>query len=232
MRWTHPARGPVSPTVFIPFAEQSGQIVELGRWGLQQACTDRKHWGRRASADVAMSVNVSAHQFMSAGFAESVQTVLADTSTGPASLMLEVTESVFVRDEKRARIVLGELTEIGVKLALDDFGTGYSSLGYLNELPIDTIKVDRSFVAKLSEEPSSTNVFTAIVGLAHGLGMTVVAEGVETDQERHEVSELGADRCQGFYFAKPMLASRVDALIRANGDAGAPRLPNAVTARI
>jgi len=143
LRWTHPARGPVAPTVFIPFAEQSGQIIELGRWVLEQACTARHDWRRNSAAQIAMSVNVSAHQFMSAGFARTVQTVLTDTSTDPSRLTLEVTESVFVRDEERALIVLAELKEIGVQLALDDFGTGYSSLGYLNTLPIDTIKDDQ-----------------------------------------------------------------------------------------
>ena len=153
LRWTHPARGPVAPTVFIPFAEQSGQIIELGRWVLEQACADRHHWQEHSPTQIAMSVNVSAHQFMSAGFAQTVQKVLASTETDPALLTLEVTERVFVRDEERALVVLKELKEIGVKLALDDFGTGYSSLGYLNTLPIDTIKVDQTFIAKLTDTP-------------------------------------------------------------------------------
>jgi diguanylate cyclase (GGDEF)-like protein len=188
--------GPVAPTVFIPFAEQSGQIIELGRWVLEQACADRRHWQKHSPTDIAMSVNVSAHQFMAAGFAATVKAVLASTSTKPSLLTLDVTESVFVRDEERALVVLEELKQIGVKLALDDFGTGYSSLGYLNSLPIDTIKVDQTFIAKLSDKPGSQEIVTAIIRLAHGLGMTVVAEGVETDQQHQEVTRLGSDRCQ------------------------------------
>ncbi len=231
LRWTHPARGPVSPTVFIPFAEQSGQIIELGRWVLAQACADRQRWQQRSPSDIAMSVNVSAHQFMSGGFAQSVAAVLASTSTLPALLTLEVTERVFVRDEARALVVLEELKDIGVKLALDDFGTGYSSLGYLNMLPIDTIKVDRTFIARLGAEPSSREIVTAIIGLAHALRMTVVSEGVENAQQHREVSELGSDWCQGFYFAKPMLAPRIDALTRARAGGGSPRLPSSPRTR-
>jgi EAL domain-containing protein (putative c-di-GMP-specific phosphodiesterase class I) len=212
--------------VFIPFAEQSGEIIEFGRFVLEQACTDRQRWQRHSATEIAMSVNVSAHQLMSAGFVESVATVLARTATAPSLVTLELTESVIVRDEGRALVILEQLKNLGVKLALDDFGTGYSSLGYLNTLPIDTIKVDRTFVAKLAEQPSSREVVTAIIGLAHSLGMTVVAEGVETAEQRHEVAELGSDRCQGFYFAKPMPASLVDPLVCPAADGTWPRLPS------
>ncbi len=227
LRWTHPSRGPVSPTVFIPFAEQSGQIIELGQWVLEQACADRRRWQRHSPTDIAMSVNVSAYQFMSAGFAQTVAAVLTNTSTSPSLLTLEVTESVFVRDEQRALVVLNALKRIGVKLALDDFGTGYSSLGYLNTLPIDAIKIDRTFMAKLSDEPGSREIVTAIIGLAHGLGMSVVSEGVETVQQHQEVTQLGSDACQGFYFAKPMLPPRVEILIRDQAGGHSPRLPAA-----
>jgi diguanylate cyclase (GGDEF)-like protein len=217
-RWTHPTRGPVAPAVFIPFAEQSGQIVELGRWVLEQACRDRHHWQQNSDAEIAMSVNVSAHQFMSAGFAAIVEGVLNATATEPSLMTLEVTESVFVRDEERALVVLGELKAIGVTLALDDFGTGYSSLGYLNTLPIDTIKVDQTFIAKLGPQPASQAIVTAIIQLAHSIGMSVVCEGVETVQQHHDVTELGSDGCQGFYFARPMAAETVAALT--DGPAG------------
>jgi EAL domain-containing protein (putative c-di-GMP-specific phosphodiesterase class I) len=119
---------------------------------------------------------------------------------------------VLVRDEERALVVFDELKRIGVKLALDDFGTGYSSLGYLNAMPIDVIKVDKSFIAKLTDQPSSREVVNAIIGLAHRLGMVVVAEGVETSEQRQELTQLGADLCQGFYFAKPMLATLAEPL--------------------
>jgi diguanylate cyclase (GGDEF)-like protein len=225
LRWTHPTRGSVSPTVFIPYAEQSGQIIELGQWVLEQAWRDRQIWQRHRVDEIAMSVNVSAHQFMSADFANTVASVLDTGSTDPGLLTLEVTESVFVRDSERALIVLEELKAIGVKLALDDFGTGYSSLSYLQTLPIDTLKVDRSFIWKLDGDPAGSTILTAIIQLAHGLGMTVVSEGVETAEQRQQLSALGSDFCQGFYFAHPMPALRLDALIQYSGNGVSPQLP-------
>jgi diguanylate cyclase (GGDEF)-like protein len=225
-RWTHPSRGAVAPAVFIPFAEQSGQIVELGRWVLEQACRDRHQWQQHSEAEIAMSVNVSAHQFMTSGFAATVKHVLETTATDARLVTLEVTESVFVRDEERALVVLGELKAIGVTLALDDFGTGYSSLGYLNTLPIDTIKIDQMFIAKLSPNPASRAIVTAIIQLAHGIGMRVVCEGVETAEQHHEVTGLGSDLCQGFYFARPMPAGSVTALLDNPAGAILLRLPS------
>ncbi len=225
LRWTHPSRGVVAPTVFIPFAEKTGQIVELGRWALQKACSDRHDWQRHSPAQIAISVNVSAHQFMSAGFAASVAAALESTSTNPALLTLEVTENVFVRDEERALVVLDELKEMGVKLALDDFGTGYSSLGYLNTLPIDTIKIDQTFIAKLTVDPGSHAIVTAIIGLAHSIGMTVVSEGVETVQQHQQVTQLGSNCGQGFYYSRPMHATAIDALIQSPANGADLRLP-------
>jgi diguanylate cyclase (GGDEF)-like protein len=231
MRWTHPSRGPVPPTVFIPFAEQSGQIIDMGRWALEQACSDRHHWQRQRNVDIALAVNVSAHQFMSPGFADTVAAVLQRASTDPGLLTLEVTESVFVRDDERTLVVLHELKDIGVKLALDDFGTGYSSLGYLNTLPIDTIKIDHTFIANLSEEPGSQAVVTAIIELAHCLGLDVVSEGVETAEQHQELTKLGSDSCQGFYFAKPMPTSALDAIIRQTDESN-PYLPALISAPV
>jgi EAL domain-containing protein (putative c-di-GMP-specific phosphodiesterase class I) len=159
-----------------------------------------------------MSVNVSPHQFMSVGFAHSVAAILDAAETDPELLTLEVTESVFVHDEERAIIVFSALKDIGIKLALDDFGTGYSSLGYLETLPIDTIKIDQTFIAKLTASGRHT-IVTSIVQLAHGLGMSVIAEGVETGDQHDILTELGADACQGFYFARPMTAPAIDTLI-------------------
>jgi EAL domain-containing protein (putative c-di-GMP-specific phosphodiesterase class I) len=225
LRWTHPSHGPISPAVFIPFAEQSGQIVEIGRWVIEQACADRQHWQQHTQADIAIAINVSVHQFMAIGMAQAVTSALSDTSTDPSLLTLEVTESVFVRDQRRALVVLDDLKQIGVKLALDDFGTGYSSLGYLNAMPIDAIKVDRSFVSKLTDDASSHEIVAAIIGLAHGLGMTVVAEGVETAEQRRAVTKLGCEFCQGFYFAKPMSTTLLEDLIRTRADGNGARPP-------
>ena len=225
LRWTHPARGSVSPSVFIPFAEQSGQIIELGQWVLEQAWTDRHLCQQHRAGDIGVAVNVSAHQFMAAGFAQTVATVLERTATDPGLLTLEVTESVFVRDQQRAVVVLNELKDIGVTLALDDFGTGYSSLGYLNTLPIDSVKIDWTFVAKLTDDPDSQRIVTAIIQLAHSLGMTVVSEGVETASQHHELTQLGSDSCQGFYFASPMPATTLNTVIQHHARSSDPLLP-------
>jgi diguanylate cyclase (GGDEF)-like protein len=213
LRWSHPSRGSVPPTVFVPFAEQSGQIVELGRWVLERACSDREDWQSQRPDQLVMSVNVSSHQLMSAGFVDSVAAVLDATETDGAMLTLEVTERVLVHDEERAISVLDDLKDISVKLALDDFGTGYSSLGYLDTLPIDTIKIDQTFIAKLTADPDRHTIVSSIIQLAHGLGMTVVAEGVETAQQHQTLARLGADGCQGFYFARAMPAGAIDTLI-------------------
>jgi diguanylate cyclase (GGDEF)-like protein len=230
LRWTLPSRGLVQPTVLIPLAEQSGQIIDIGRWVLEQAWSDRHRWQHGRAEDLSVSVNVSAHQLMSAGFADTVAAVLDSASTKPGLLTLEVTESVFVSDGERALFVLNDLKDIGVKLALDDFGTGYSSLGYLRRFPVDTVKVDREFVANLAHDPASHTIVTAVIGLAHGLGMTVVSEGVETAEQHRELTALGCDSCQGFYFARPMSASSLDALIRHRVEGSEWRLPALVPA--
>jgi diguanylate cyclase (GGDEF)-like protein len=232
LRWAHPTRGAVAPMVFIPFAEQSRQIVELGQWVLQRAWSDRQQHQRQQTGEIGMSVNVSAHQFMAAGFAAAVAGILDSQSTDPGLLTLEVTESVFVRDEGRALVVLRELKDMGAKLALDDFGTGYSSLGYLDTLPIDTLKVDRTFIAKLTGDPDSQTVIAAIIQLAHRLGLTVVSEGVETAEQHRQLTELGSDSCQGFYFARPMAGVVFDQLTRDQAHASDAHLPVLTTASV
>jgi diguanylate cyclase (GGDEF)-like protein len=213
LRWQHPTRGLVPPMVVIGLAEQSGLIVDVGRWVLQQAWREGQRW-QQAPHELAMSVNVSAHQLMSAGFADSVEAVLAGTATRPELLILEVTESVFVRDGKRALFVLNDLRDIGVRIALDDFGTGYSSLSYLMRFPVDVVKVDRAFVAELEADQASHTIVSAFIQLAHDLGMTIVCEGVETAEQRNELARIGCDACQGFFLGKPMPAARLDTLIR------------------
>jgi diguanylate cyclase (GGDEF)-like protein len=220
LRWTSPSLGEVPPTVLIPLAEHSGEIVAIGRWALEQAWADRQDWAFQHTSGLSLSVNVSAAQFMSAGFVETVKAVLDSTSVDPAFLTLEVTESVFLRDRDRALVVLEALKDIGVMLALDDFGTGYSSLNYLMTYPLDVVKIDRAFIAKLGADPASRTIVGAVIQLAHDRGMTVVAEGVETAQQQHNLTQLGCDHCQGFYFALPMSATSIATLIehRTNGD--------------
>jgi diguanylate cyclase (GGDEF)-like protein len=229
LRWEHPTRGIVMPSVLIPIAEQSGQIKELGQWMLEEACTARHHWhDLDPAAHLNISINISAQQLMAQDFAPFVLRALAETDTDPGVVTLEITESVFVEDADRAFVVMSELKQLGVSLALDDFGTGYSSLSYLKRFPIDIVKIDQAFIADLQTDPASGAIVFAIIELAHHLGMTVAAEGVETREQQQQLASLNCDFCQGYYFARPMPAGDVDALLRPEaGRAGRLPVPSA-----
>jgi diguanylate cyclase (GGDEF)-like protein len=222
LRWDHPARGPIPPLTLIPVAEQAGLITDIGRWVLERACVDRRRWaGYTGHDDFGMAVNVSAHQLMAPDFVATVADVLAATATPPDLITLELTESVFIQDSKRAVITLGALKDLGVLLALDDFGTGYSSLLYLYGFPIDVVKIDREFTAKLTHDRASQAIVGKVIELAHLLDMGVVTEGVETAEQLHQIARLGAESCQGYYFARPMPAQDLDLLID-QAEPGAP----------
>jgi EAL domain-containing protein (putative c-di-GMP-specific phosphodiesterase class I) len=213
--------------MLIPLAERSGLIIEIGRWVLERACPDRARWQdhARQTDDLTMSVNVSAQQLMSLDFVGTVEGVLSGSDTDPGLLTLEMTESVFVQDSQRALVVLNELKHLGVKLALDDFGTGYSSLNYLKQFPIDIVKIDKGFVADLDEDRASHAIVFAVIELAHRLGMSVVAEGVETAEQHGRLASLSCDHCQGYYFARPMSAEALDTLVTQHVTGGTVHLP-------
>jgi diguanylate cyclase (GGDEF)-like protein len=214
LRWTHPAYGHVEPDVLIPLAEQSGVVIEIGRWLFEKACADAIRWqGEGSLPDFGIAVNVSARQLMVTDFVASVASVLRDTGIDPCQVTLELTESVLVHDEERALSVLRALKRLDVKIAVDDFGKGHSSLSRLKQFPVDTVKIDREFVADLDHSLASRLIVSAVVGLAHGLEMTVVAEGVETVGQGGEVAKLGCDFSQGFYFARPQPADSIDELL-------------------
>ena len=218
LRWTHPDHGLVKPQTAVALAECSGLIAEIGRWVLERACLDRQQWPRHNQPDgLDISVNVSAHQLMAADYVDTVTAVLAETNTDPGHLTLEVTESVFLQNEERALLALNELKQLGVALALDDFGTGYCSLSYLKRFPIDVVKIDRVFISDIDHNPDSRLIVNAVVGLAHGLHMTVVAEGVESAEQHNEVAALGCDFYQGFYFARPTSADNLDTYLAGAG---------------
>jgi len=226
LRWDHPNRGVVAPSVLIPLAERTGMIRSIGLWVLREASAEQDHWLRDyLVTDVDISVNISAHQLMGTGFLDTVASVLAACQSSPDRLTLEMTESVFLRDGKRALVVLNELKGMGVKLALDDFGTGFSSLSYLLEFPVDIVKIDKIFIAGLGRDRANEAIVAAIINLSHDLGLTVVAEGVETAQQHETLSGLGSDACQGFYFAYPMLDANVGRLIEHRGDRQGQHLP-------
>ena len=218
LRWNHPTHGVIGPGTVVPLAEHSGLVEEIGGWILERACLDRRRWERFGWGPLGVAVNVSALQLMARGFVHSVATTLAATDTDPALVTLEVTETVFLQDSPRALVVLNGLKDIGVRLALDDFGTGYSSLSYLKQYPVDVIKIDRMFITDLEQNPISRLIVSAIVDLAHGLGMAVVAEGVETEAQRRHILELGCDFGQGFLFARPAIAADPDTMLRPRGE--------------
>jgi len=228
VRWAHPERGLISPRTLIPLAEHCGLITEVGRWVLGRAWSDRQRYGSQ-EAGLAMSVNVSAHELMSAGFASVVANVLGGASTDAKLLILELNERALLTDGERALMVLNDLKDIGVTLALDNFGTGLSSLSHVQRYPLDAIKVDRQVIATLYRDAATRAVMTAVTGLAHSLGMSVVSEGVETVGQRRHVTRLGCDSCQGFYFARPMPASSLATLIETDPGAGVIRLPTQQT---
>ncbi|WP_165372672.1 putative bifunctional diguanylate cyclase/phosphodiesterase [Pengzhenrongella frigida] len=214
LRWTSPSRGAVPALTTVAVAEQCGLITEIGAWVLERACRERGRWlAEYTDQPLDLSVNVSPRQLMGPGFVAMVAKVLAETAMEPAALVLEVTESVFIDEGDRARRVLGELKALGVRLALDDFGTGYCSLNYLQQFPVDIVKIDQSFVANLGRDAPASAIVTAVTHLTHVLGMTVTAEGVETAEQREEVVGIGCEHAQGFLFARPLTAREFAAQI-------------------
>lgn len=214
LRWNHPTQGVVSPAVLLPLAEHCGLAVELGRWVLEQVCTQHRHWqAERGGSDVSLSVNVSPSQLMAGGFAANVSSALRAAEMDPGLLTFEMTERAFIDDSMRALVVLHDLKDIGVTLALDHFETGHASLSYLERFPVDVLKIDRTFVTGLGRNSTSRIIVGAIVELAHELGLRVTAEGVETADEHDHVVRLGCDSYQGYYFARPMTATDVGALL-------------------
>ncbi len=209
LRWVHPTRGVVGPTTFIPIAEQSGQIVDIGTWVLRTACAEAATWPSSAY----ISVNVSVPQLHAPGFADVVRLALRDSGLEPKRLLLEITESMAVDGGDRVRATLDELRGAGIRVAIDDFGTGYSSLASLGEISADVLKIDRSFVQDLDSRADHQSLTRAILTLAHGLSMTTIAEGVETESERELLEEMGCATAQGFLFARPMPADELRTMI-------------------
>ncbi len=217
VRWPHPRRGLLAPDAFVGLAEQTGLILPLGRRVLEQACRQTKRWQDAQPRDVplAINVNLSARQVARADLVATVQRVLHDVGLDPACLGLEITESALMEETRTTRGVLAALHALGVRLEIDDFGTGYSSLGYLRRLPVVGLKIDRVFVAGLGTDDTSASIIRAVVTLAHGLGLNVTAEGVETQDQLELLRDLHCDRGQGYHIARPMPAEEFGELLRA-----------------
>jgi diguanylate cyclase (GGDEF)-like protein/PAS domain S-box-containing protein len=230
LRWDHPQRGLVSPAEFIPAAEASGLIVDIGAWVLNEACRQGATWQQAfpRMPPLSVAINVSARQFRS-GLADTVRAAIADSGIDPAGVCLEVTETIVMDDIATAIAVLGELKELGLAVSVDDFGTGYSSLAYLRRLPLDEVKIDKTFVDGLGIDPEDTAIVAAVISLAHALDRDVVAEGVETLEQLEKLRSLGCEFAQGYFLARPMPASDLDELLTGEG-AGA-RLPRDVSGR-
>jgi EAL domain-containing protein (putative c-di-GMP-specific phosphodiesterase class I) len=224
-RWPDPTRGMVPPSEFIELAEETGLIVPLGSWVMEQAICDLARW-RGPDPDPrqpTISVNVSARQFRDAGFVARVRKHLDTTGLVPSALMLELTESALLQRDERIHSDLAELKHIGVQLAIDDFGTGYSSLSYLRELPIDVLKMDKSFVDGITDAGSGRAFAELIVGFARKLEIDVIAEGIETEEQREILAAMGCKYGQGYLLAKPMEWREAEVLLR-SGHALASRL--------
>jgi diguanylate cyclase (GGDEF)-like protein/PAS domain S-box-containing protein len=220
IRWEHPHQGLVSPAEFIPLAEETGLIVAVGEWVMRKVCADIKEWQAEASPAIRVAVNISPVQLRRPGFVKSVKRILDENRLSGDCLGMEITENVLL-DKSMATIeMLNELKELGVHIILDDFGTGYSSLSYLQHLPIDILKIDRSFIAKLTRDDEQTRIIETIILLGRNLGIDVVAEGIETDEQLERLKAIHCDRGQGFLFSKPIEGKNVRAMmlrVRANG---------------
>ncbi len=208
-RWTHPVRGIVPPSEFIPLAEESGLIVELGEWVLRAACREAASWSR----PLRIAVNLSPAQFLHGDLVGLVHSILLETGLAPARLELEITEGVLIEDFDRGLSLLRRLKSLGVRIAMDDFGSGYSSLTYLQAFPFDKIKIDRAFVMNLGRNPQSAAIVRAVVGLGRGLGIPVIAEGVETREQFIFLAEEGCDLVQGYFLGKPAPAIQYAQLV-------------------
>jgi EAL domain-containing protein (putative c-di-GMP-specific phosphodiesterase class I) len=206
LRWKHPERGVVSPGEFIPVLEETGLIVPVGEWVVRRACADLKTWQAAGLGVGPVSVNLSARQFRQSDLHEKIKRAVASAGVDPGLIELEITESQLMQDPDHAIRVMRALCDAGMRIAIDDFGTGYSSLAYLTRFPVGSLKIDRSFVKDLSSGKGDGTIVRTIIEMAHSLGFTVIAEGVETEEQAAFLRLLRCEQAQGFLFARPMPA--------------------------
>ena len=224
LRWTHPELGVLAPMQFIPLAEETGLIVPIGRWVLKEACAQNMAWQHRGLRPVSMAVNLSPRQFADENLLQDIDEALAASGMSPVLLQLEVTESMVMRNVSRAVKVLDAIQSRGIRLAIDDFGTGYSSMSLMKQFPIDTIKIDRSFVRDLPRDSEDQAIAQAIISMGKALGMTVIAEGVETTEQQAFLRNHACDEMQGFLFSKPLPPQQMAELLRSPTLLAAPPL--------
>ncbi len=204
LRWKHPSWGRVAPLEFIPIAEKTGLIVPIGDWVIEEVCRQAMAWNAASMPPVKIFVNVSGVQLGHPNFSSKIAEALQRSGLAPDRLELEITESWIISDLRGAAGKLQKLRDLGVGIAIDDFGTGHSTFSYLQALPLDTLKIDRSFVQRLDGSAANLSTVRAITGLAHQLGLKTVAEGVETEQHLRQLAEIGCELVQGFFLARPL----------------------------
>jgi EAL domain-containing protein (putative c-di-GMP-specific phosphodiesterase class I) len=222
IRWTHPTRGSISPAQFIPIAEDCGLILPIGAWVLREACAQAKLWRMAGLPPMTMAVNVSSLEFRDERFSDRLFTILDETGMDPEALELELTESVLMKNAEASASILSILRDHGIQIAVDDFGTGYSSLSYLRKFPLDSLKIDQSFIRQISTSGEDIAIVTAVIDMARNLRLRVVAEGVETLDELSFLKSHSCDEVQGYLFSRPVLPGQFERLLR-NG------IPNAIT---
>jgi EAL domain-containing protein (putative c-di-GMP-specific phosphodiesterase class I) len=214
IRWLHPEHGLVSPQQFIPLAEEKGLILPMGQWVLETACAQLKAWQQECNtSNLTLSVNVSAHQFRQADFVDQVLATIKRHAINPGLLKLELTESIFLTEINDTIAAMNTLRKAGVRFSLDDFGTGYSSLQYLKRLPLDQLKIDRSFVSDITVNSSDKTIVRTIIAMAHSLELDVIAEGVETEEQQQILLRSGCIYYQGYLFGKPVPIEQFNALL-------------------
>lgn len=213
IRWEHPQKGIVSPDYFISIAEKTGLILEIGNWALKEACMQNKNWQDKGYNKFSVAVNISALEFYQKNMPSMVKKVLDETGLEPRYLEIELTESMALIDKEQAVAKMNEIKALGVKIAMDDFGTGYSSLSYLKELPIDVLKLDRSFIVEIENDKRSRAIISSMIKLARLLGIITVAEGVESPMQAELLTDMGCDMIQGYYYSKPVPADVFESLI-------------------
>jgi EAL domain-containing protein (putative c-di-GMP-specific phosphodiesterase class I) len=216
LRWDNPYLGSVTPSQFIPVAEETGLIVPIGRWVMKTACAQNVAWQRQGLPPVCMAVNLSLRQLMDDNLLKDIKAALDDSGMAPNLLELEITESMVMQNPKRLIELLTNIKKLGVRIAIDDFGTGYSSLAQIQHFPIDTLKVDRSFIRNLAQDSENQAITQAIITMGKTLKLTVVAEGVETQEQKDFLRDLICDEMQGFYFSKPIAPDQFGDLLRKN----------------
>jgi len=209
LRWRHPLLGEISPAEFIPIAEKSGAIHKIGAWVLQTACQQLRIWDEQNLPELRMAVNISSSQFHSRNFLNEMTSIIMQSGINPARIELELTESVFLANMEHGRQILHDLKAFGVRISIDDFGTGFSSLSYLSNLPIDTLKIDQSFMRELEQLPKMGAIIHAIANMVQGLDLHVIAEGVETFAQLEFLRQIHCHEVQGYLLSRPLASSQM-----------------------